>query len=114
VSAALGAATVDARPVASAPTRVTLIGDSVATAIELEPEARKILAKGIELELEVAPCRRLVGDSCPYQGKRPPTLIELVPSLRPGSTIVLATGYNDDEATFAATIETALARTSSG
>ena len=105
---ALGAVTVEARPVASTPTRVTLIGDSIATAIEHESDAREILAKGIDLDLEVAPCRRIVGESCPYQGKRPPTLVELLPSLRLGSTVVVATGYNDYEGTFATTIEAAL------
>jgi hypothetical protein len=99
---------VDARSVASSPTRVTLIGDSVATAIELEPDARDVLAKGIDLDLEVAPCRRIAGDSCPYQGKNPPTLIDLLPSLRLGSTVVVATGYNDYEGIFPATIEAAL------
>ena len=108
MAAALGAVTVQARPVASTPTRVTLIGDSIATAIELVPEARKILGKGIDLDLEVAPCRRTSGDSCPYQGKRPPSLVELLPSLRLGSTVIVATGYNDYEDTFASTVESAL------
>lgn len=109
VAVALGAMTVQARPVASTPTRVTLIGDSIAAAIELESDARDILTRGIDLDLEVAACRRTTGDSCPYQGKRPPTLVELAPSLRLGSTVVVATGYNDYEDTFASTIETALA-----
>jgi hypothetical protein len=109
MAVALGAMTVDARPAASTPTRVTLIGDSVATAIELEPDAQEILAKGIDLDLEVAPCRRIAGDSCPYQGENPPTLVELLPSLRLGSTVVVATGYNDYEDTFASTLESALA-----
>ena len=105
---ALGATGVQAGPVASTPTRVTLIGDSIATAIALEPDAQRILGRGIDLDLQVAPCRRIVGAGCPYEGKVPPSLVELLPSLRLGSTVVVATGYNDYEHTFASTIETAL------
>ena len=105
----LGASTVQAAPVATEPARVTLIGDSIATAIALESDARRILERGIDLDLQVTPCRRLVGESCPYEGKKPPSVVDLLPSLRLGSTVVVATGYNDYEATFASTIETTLA-----
>jgi hypothetical protein len=88
--------------------RVTVIGDSIATAIEYDQTARPVLARGIDLDLQLAVCRRLVGDSCPYQGSRPPTLVALLPSLRLGSTAVVAVGYNDVEDTFAASIESAL------
>ena len=88
---------------------MTLIGDSVATSVEYEPEARKILAQGVDLDLQVAACRRIVGTSCPYQGKLPPSLVDLLPSLRLGSTVVVAGGYNDFEDTFATTVEKALA-----
>ena len=104
----LGTAAVDAGSVAAPPPRVTVIGDSIATAIEYDPAARRILARGVDLDLQLAVCRRLVGDSCPYQGSRPPTLLDLLPSLRLGSTVVVAVGYNDNEDTFAATVETAL------
>ena len=90
------------------PTRVTVIGDSIATAMAYDPIARPILARGVDLDLQLAVCRRLAGDSCPYQGVRPPTLVDLLPSLRLGSTVVVAVGYNDYESTFAATVETAL------
>jgi len=106
---ALGAATARAEPVASAPARVTLVGDSIATALALEPDARRILGRGIDLDLQVTPCRRIVGAGCPYQGVLPPSLIELLPMLRLGATVVVAAGYNDYESTFSATIETALA-----
>jgi Putative Ig domain len=88
--------------------RVTVIGDSIATAIEQDPTARPILARGVDLDLQLAVCRRLVGDSCPYDGTKPPTLVALLPSLRLGSTVVVAVGYNDFEDTFAESVETAL------
>ncbi|WP_411277393.1 putative Ig domain-containing protein [Gaiella sp.] len=104
----VGAATVSAASSTTPRARVTVIGDSIATAMALESDARLVLERGIDLDLQVAPCRRLVGESCPYEGKRPPTLIELLPSLRLGPTVVVATGYNDYESTFASTIETTL------
>jgi hypothetical protein len=87
---------------------VTVIGDSITTAVEYDPAARPILAGGIDLDLQLAVCRRLVGDSCPYDGSKPPTLVALLPSLRLGSTVVVAVGYNDFEDTFAESVETAL------
>ncbi len=86
-----------------------MIGDSIAASLALESDARRILARGIDLDLEATPCRRLVGESCPYLGVRPPSLVALLPSLELGSTVVVAVGYNDFESTFATTIETTLA-----
>ena len=108
-TAALSSAAALAAGSATAPlTRVTLIGDSIATGIAYNADAKTILAAGIDLDLEAAVCRRLAGDSCPYDGVRPPTLVDLLPSLRLGSTVVVAVGYNDYETTFAATVETVL------
>ena len=77
------------------PARVTVIGDSIASAVQYDPGARAILAKGVDLDLQVAVCRRLVGVSCPYQGVNAPTLVDLLPTLRLGGTVVVAVGYND-------------------
>ena len=90
------------------PERVSVIGDSVATALQYNPNARALLGRGIDLDLELAVCRRLVGDSCPYQGIRSPTLVDLLPTLQLGGTVVVALGYNDYDATFPASVETAL------
>ncbi len=108
VAAAVGATAGEAKEVAAPPTRVTVIGDSIASAIVLDAAPRRVLARGIDLDLQVAVCRRLVGESCPYRGVRPPSLVELLPTLRLGSTVVVATGYNDLESTFADAIETSL------
>lgn len=90
---------------------VTVISDSVADTIAFTPEARSLLAQGIELELELAPCRRLAQESCPYNGVRPPTVIELVQTLGShlGPTVVVAVGYNDFQDAYAGNIEDALA-----
>jgi hypothetical protein len=108
VAAAIGVAAGGAGTIAAPPTRVTVIGDSIAAAIALDAEPTRVLARGIDLDLQLAVCRRLVGESCPYRGSRPLSLVELLPTLRLGSTVVVATGYNDLESTFADAIETAL------
>lgn len=96
---------------AAAPPRVTVIGDSVATSLEYTQTARAILADGVDLRLELAPCRRVGQSSCPYDGVRPPTVVDLVPALGDalGQTVAVAVGYNDYEAAYAGDLEDALA-----
>ena len=62
---------------AGTPPKVTVIGDSVSDAIVLDDTAQAQLARGIDLVLELAPCRRVGQMSCPYNGARAPTVIEL-------------------------------------
>jgi hypothetical protein len=88
--------------------RVTFIGDSIATAIAYNAPAKELLATGIDLDLQLAVCRRLVGDSCPFDGVRPPTLVDLLPTIQVGSTVVVEVGYNDWEDSFADSVETSL------
>ena len=92
------------------PPRVTLFGDSPATGIQYNESARAILAEGVSLRLEVAPCRRVVQTSCPYEGARPPTLVDVVTAAGAalGETVIVAVGYNDYENQYADDIETAL------
>ncbi len=91
--------------------RVTMIGDSVATALEYTQTARAILSDGVDLRLQLAPCRRVGQASCPYLGARPATVIDLVPVLGQelGQTVVIAVGYNDYESAYTGDIEDALA-----
>jgi hypothetical protein len=88
--------------------RVTFIGDSIATAITYDEPSKKLLATGIDLDLQLAVCRRLVGDSCPYEGVRPLTLVDLLPTIQVGSTVIVEVGYNDWEDSFADSVETSL------
>ena len=92
------------------PQQVTLIGDSVADAIAQTSTAVAEVRREISLDLEVAPCRRVAGQSCPYNGVRPPNVIQLVQSLGPslGPNVVVAVGYNDFEDTFAQDVANAL------
>lgn len=90
--------------------RVTVFGDSAATAIAYDPEAKRILGRGVDLRLEVAACRRLGDLSCPYDGERPPNVIERATTLGSelGRVVVVMVGYNDYESRYALNIEKAL------
>jgi Putative Ig domain len=90
---------------------VTLIGDSVADAIPGDTRAEAIVAQGVDLDLEVAPCRRVEGEGCPYQGTRPPSAVQLIQSMgaKLGPNVVVAVGYNDFEDQYAGNIADALA-----
>jgi hypothetical protein len=90
--------------------RVTLIGDSVASSISYDKDAQAILGQGIDLQLQLAPCRRVGQSSCPYGGVRPPTVVDLVPTLGQalGANVIVAVGYNDFESAYAGNIDDAL------
>jgi hypothetical protein len=90
---------------------VTLIGDSVADAIPVDPQAVATLKQGIDLDLEVEACRRVDQESCPGpSGVRPPNVVQLVKSMgsKLGANVVISVGYNDFEDQYAQNIETAL------
>jgi hypothetical protein len=92
---------------ASVQPRVTAIGDSVLTAILWYETARSILGDGIDLKMEVEVCRRLTGESCPFEGRRPPNVLQVVAASGPalGPTVIVAVGYSDPEETFAQAVE---------
>lgn len=78
--------------------RVTFFGDSVAGSIAYTPQAREILGDGLDLRLELAPCRRVASLSCPYMGSRPPSVLDLVQASSPadlGDIVVVDVGYNE-------------------
>lgn len=89
---------------------VTLIGDSVADAIPGDYSASLIVKQGVNLDLEVAPCRRVEGEGCPIGGVRPPSVVQLVQSMgsKLGDNVVVAVGYNDFEDQYAGNIEDAI------
>ncbi|HEY1513683.1 MAG TPA: putative Ig domain-containing protein [Gaiellaceae bacterium] len=89
---------------------VTLIGDSVADAIPQTGSAATIVQQGVTLDFEVAPCRRVEGEGCPYQGTRPPSAVQLIQSMgsKLGDNVVVAVGYNDFEDQYAGNIEDAI------
>jgi hypothetical protein len=77
-----------------------MFGDSIADSLTYVPDARAILADGIDLRLELAPCRKLVPVGCVYMGARPPSVLDVVKSSTLsslGNIVVVAVGYNDPE-----------------
>src|SRR5207248_1109314 len=62
---------------------VTLIGDSVADAIGNTNSAVGIVKQGVDLDFEVAPCRRVEGEGCPVDGVRPPSVVQLAKAMGP-------------------------------
>jgi hypothetical protein len=91
--------------------RVTVFGDSAASAMAYDPDAKRTLGRGIDLRLEVTPCRRLGDASCPYDGVRPANVIDRATELGSelGPVVVVVVGYNDYEANYADNIDAAIA-----
>jgi len=80
--------------------RVTMFGDSIADSLTYVPDARELLGDGLDLRLELAPCRKLVAIGCAYMGSRPPSVLDIVKSstlAALGNIVVVAVGYNDPE-----------------
>ena len=88
---------------------VTLIGDSVATALAWVP-AGDIVRQGADVGLELAACRRTEEDSCDVGAGRPTTVVQLAKSMGAGlgPIVLVAVGYNDYEDDFARNVEDAL------
>ena len=89
------------------PPRVTVIGDSVLTGAVSNREPWLILRRGFEINLKVGVCRRLTGSSCLFGGAEVPTLVDVVGKV--GPTVLVEVGYNDYPATFAQSVEEAIA-----
>jgi hypothetical protein len=110
----LGAAAV-AAPVGGSHTaalpHVTIFGDSVSESLINYVPARRKFADGLDVDWEIEPCRRLAQESCPFNGVRPPTVLDVVQDKgsRLGSTVIVAVGYNDFEDTYAANIADVIA-----
>ena len=90
--------------------QVTLFGDSVADSIQLDNQAASILKEGVVVNFQVAPCRRLEGVSCPYQGSTPASALQVIQSLgsKLGQNVVMDIGYNDFEDQYAGNVSDAL------
>ena len=76
---------------------VTFVGDSVPASIEYTPGARRLLRSGLRVTLDLRVCRRLVAESCTFQGSTPPTALEAVRShgRSLGDVLVVDVGYNE-------------------
>jgi hypothetical protein len=86
---------------------VTVIGDSVLTAVEWNEQPLGLFAQGLDLRLDIGVCRTLEGESCPFEGGRVPTLLDVVEAngVRLGPTVLVEVGYNDPAGEFAQRVE---------
>ena len=100
--------------------RVTFVGDSVPASLEYVPAARRALARGLDVRLDLRVCRRLVLPSCSFQGSAPSTALQAVESYGRGlgKVLVVDVGYNEGPAGYGAGINrvmrAALAQGASG
>ena len=95
---------------AAASPHLTFFGDSVAEGIIDNPKAKQTVANGFDVDWQVAPCRRVDQASCPYNGVRPPNVVDVLNQLGTavGPNVVVAVGYNDFIDQYAKNIETAV------
>ena len=109
-AALIGAVVLASGSAAADPSRsILVIGDSIATGVRWHPSAVDVLTNGLEVDWEIAVCRTVSGVSCPYEGARPLTVVELVQSLgQVPPIVVVEAGYNDPPSTFAASIDEAM------
>jgi hypothetical protein len=108
VSLVLSAAAASARA-ASLP-RVTVISDSIMSAVDWNATPTAILEQGIDLQMQVGICRRVEGVSCPFDGGEVPTLVDLVPDLGSSiaQTVIVEVGYNDPADVFPQEVDDAM------
>jgi hypothetical protein len=96
IAASAGASS--AVPASTSAPRITIFGDSAAEVLDYVPDAKQYLAQGLDVNWQLKVCRRLVQLSCPYQGVRPPTVLDTIqaaPNGSLGSIVVIDVGYND-------------------
>jgi hypothetical protein len=89
------------------PPTVTVIGDSVLTAVIWNNEPLSIIEQGLDVRMEVGVCRTLTGVSCPFEGQVVPSVLDVVHALGTalGPTVLVEGGYNDPPKTFKASVE---------
>jgi hypothetical protein len=88
--------------------KLTFLGDSKAAGIEYSAQAKRLLARGHNVRRDLKVCRRLVAQSCVYQGVRPLTALQAVRYYGTGlgRVLVVDVGYNDSSATYRRQMET--------
>jgi hypothetical protein len=108
--AALGVAVATQAPAATPQPGVLIIGDSVATGMSWNDAAIAAVQKNLAVQWQVEICRTVAGVSCPFDGRRPPTMLDVVRSLgHVPPIVVVVVGYNDPAETFRASVDSALA-----
>jgi hypothetical protein len=101
-----------AAPGAASPApRVTVISDSILTAVTWSnAPAQAALSDGLDLQIDAGVCRRLNGQSCEFNGSYVPTTLSVINTwmTQLGSIVVIVDGYNDLPDHFAGDVELTL------
>jgi len=85
---------------------VLILGDSVATGMSWHTDAIAVMQRNLDVDWQVAICRRLTGESCWSDGVQPQSAVDLVnslPSVPP--YVVMVMGYNDYADAFALSVD---------
>ncbi len=80
---------------------VTIFSDSSGAALDWDSTAKRIVARGNRVLLELHPCGRLTQPGC-FTTHPPPSVLATVRRIgsRIGPNVVIFVGYNDDPATY--------------
>jgi len=96
---------------AGAGPRVTIVSDSVLTAVTWSNEpAQAVLEQDLDVQVDAGVCRRLNVQSCEFNGGYVPTALSVINGWRTtlGPVVVIVDGYNDLPDSFAGDVELTL------
>jgi hypothetical protein len=96
---------------AGAAPRVTIVSDSVLTAVTWSNEpAQAVLERDLDVQIDAGVCRRLNGQSCEFNGAHVPTTLDVIDGWITvlGPVVVIVDGYNDLPDSFAGDVELTL------
>jgi len=110
VTAGLAVLALAAAATGSTQPHVTVIGDSVLTAVQWNEGPLATLQNGFDMYMDIGVCRTVAGVSCPYEGGRVPTLMDVIAGMgnRLGPLVLVEVGYNDDPAVFGNEVDAAM------
>ncbi len=82
--------------------RATLITDSGLGALLWEKAAQEQIGRGLDFRVDIRACRKLATQGCPYEGERPPSVLEVVKERGQalGRVVAIQVGYNDQPDTY--------------
>lgn len=100
LAVAFGATTEAAPAKPPAQQRVTFVGDSISASLDYVSSARNLLSRRFQMRYDLKVCRRLVTESCSFQGQTPPNTLQAVTSLGRslGDVLIVHVGYNEGSA----------------
>ena len=89
---------------------VSIISDSVLTAVTWNTAAQSTLGQGLDVQIDAGVCRRLNVQSCEFDGGYVPTTLDVINGWRTtlGPVVVIVDGYNDIPMSFAGDVELTL------